>query len=110
RVAVADTVRVEPPRAIGETTLDDVLTGWDGMATLVDSSRRMAISIEADRSARFLVVYVPPGRDFLAVEPVTHMTDAFNHAARGEADTGTRILGANSGFSCTMRISARALP
>jgi aldose 1-epimerase len=55
-------------------------------------------------------VYVPAGRDFLAVEPVTHMTDGFNRAARGEAGTGTRTLAAGAAFSCTMRISVRVIP
>ena len=45
-------------------------------------------------------------RDYLAVEPVTHMTDAFNRAARGERDTGTRWLGPGDERSCTMRIVA----
>jgi aldose 1-epimerase len=53
-------------------------------------------------------VFVPPGRDFLAVEPVTHMTDAFNRAARGERDTGTRWLGPGDARSCTMRIVVTA--
>jgi aldose 1-epimerase len=52
-------------------------------------------------------VYVPPGRDFLAFEPVSHMTDAFNRAARGESRTGMRVLPPGEAFSCTMRIDAR---
>jgi hypothetical protein len=35
------------------------------------------------------------------------MTDAFNRAARGEPDTGTRILPPGGAFSCTIRIHAR---
>jgi aldose 1-epimerase len=52
---------------------------------------------------------VPPARDFLAVEPVTHMTDAFNRVARGEAGTGSRTLAAGAAFSCTMRIAVTQL-
>lgn len=110
RVPVPGAWRFDPPRAIGDVALDHVFTGWDGMATLRDSVRRLAVTIAADRAAGFLVVYIPPGRDFLAVEPVTHMTDAFNHAAREEAGTGARVVGAGAAFSCTMRISVRALP
>jgi aldose 1-epimerase len=51
------------------------------------------------------VVYVPAERNFLAIEPVTHQTDAFNRAAAGAADTGMRILEPNQGFSCTMRLT-----
>jgi hypothetical protein len=41
---------------------------------------------------------------------VTQMTDAFNRAARGERDTGTRALAPGSAFSCTMEIEVRPLP
>lgn len=96
------------PRAIGATTLDSVLTGFTGAARLVDAERHLAVTVEGDTAAAFLVVYVPPGRDFLALEPVTHMTDAFNRAARGESGTGTRVLPPGGAFSCTMRIVARS--
>ena len=36
------------------------------------------------------------------------MTDAFNRAARGERDTGTRYLRPGEARSCTMRIVATA--
>ncbi len=110
RVAIPDAWRFDPPKAVAGVALDNVFAGWQGEATLVDPARRIAVTIAADRAAGFLVVYVPAGRDFLAVEPVTHMTDAFNRTARGDADTGTRILGAGAAFSCTMRISVRTSP
>ena len=110
RIAIPDAWRFDPPRAVDALTLDNVFTDWPGEATLVDRARGVATTIAADRAASFLVVYVPPSRDFLAVEPVTHMTDAFNRAARGEAGTGSRTLAAGAAFSCTMRISARVLP
>ena len=62
--------------------------------------------IEADSACSHLVVFVPSARDYLAVEPVTHMTDAFNRAARGDRDTGTRWLGPGEARSCTMRVIA----
>ena len=108
-VPVPDAWRFDPPRALGDVALDNVFTGWDGVATLRDPVRRLTVTIAADRAAGFLVVYVPPGRDFLAVEPVTHMTEAFNRAERGEKGTGTRVLDAGTAFSCTMRISVHAL-
>ena len=33
------------------------------------------------------------------------MTDAFNRADAGEADTGTCVLAPGATFSCTMRLS-----
>jgi aldose 1-epimerase len=110
RIAIPDPWRFDRPRAVDPVALDNVFTAWRGEATLVDRTRRVATTIAADGAASFLVVYVPPARDFLAVEPVTHMTDAFNRAARGEGGTGARTLAASAAFSCTMRISARLLP
>jgi aldose 1-epimerase len=98
-----------PPRAIGMSTLDNLLTGFTGVARLDDAQRDLAVTVEGDTSMAFLVVFIPPGRDFLALEPVTHMTDAFNRAARGESGTGTRMLPPGGAFSCTMRIVVRPL-
>lgn len=89
-----------------ERGIDNVFTDWKGAATLTDPSRPFDTVIAADRAARFLVVYAPHERDFVAVEPVTNMTDAFNRAERGESGTGTRILVAGAAFSCTMQIFA----
>ena len=102
--------RFDPPRAPGSETIDNVFTGWDGEATLADANRRIAVTLHADRATRFLVVYAPEGRNFLALEPVTHITDAFNRAARGERETGMRTLRPGSAFSCTMEIGVRLLP
>lgn len=98
------------PRAIGATTLDNVFTGVTGAVLLDDPNRGLRVSVVGDSATPFLVVFVPPGRDFLAVEPVTHMTDAFNRHARGESGTGTRMLPPGGAFSCTMRIVAQSLP
>jgi len=100
----------EPPRDPGTDAIDNVFAGWDGAAVLDDARRRIAVTLAADRAASFLVVYAPEGAAFLALEPVTHMTDAFNRAARGDQDTGTRTLGPGSAFSCTMEIGVRPLP
>lgn len=106
RKAVPITEAFDPPRAIADAALDNVFTGWTGSAC-VDwpASKRRAV-VEADRSCAFLVVYSPPGRDFIALEPVTHMTDAFNRDARGERETGTRYLQPGESRCCTMRIVA----
>ena len=100
----------EPARDPGAATIDHVFAGWDGTALLHDGARRMAVTLAADRALSFLVVYAPERADFLALEPVTHMTDAFNRAARGERGTGARTLRPGGTFSCTMEIGVRRLP
>jgi len=104
-VAIPDAWRFDPPRALA-TPLDNVFTGWAGRASVVWPQRGLEVKIEADRSCDHLVVYIPPGRDFFAVEPVTHMTDAFNRYARGARGTGTRIIDPGQTYRCTMRIVA----
>lgn len=70
-------------------------------------ARELTAEIAADPACGYLVVYVPSnnsdGKSFFAIEPVTHMTDAFNRAS-ADRDTGTRVLAPGACFSCTMSI------
>ncbi len=93
------------PRAIGATTVDNCFTRWRQPAIVGWPERGLSVEVSADAACDHLVVFVPPDRDFIAVEPVTHMTDAFNRAALGQPDTGTRLLAPEAAFSCTMRLS-----
>ena len=92
-------------RALDDLVLDNVFTHWGGHVNLVDAGR-MNTTIDADSACRYLVVYSPSGANFIALEPVTHETDAFNRAEAGATDTGFRTLPAHASFSCTMRIAA----
>jgi aldose 1-epimerase len=108
-VPIDEARRFDPPRRLAETALDHVFSGWAGRAALAQPDAGIVVELSAPPPATFLVVYVPQGGDFLAVEPVTHMTDAFNRAARGESGTGTRVLEPGATLSCTMHIAVRAL-
>ena len=98
--------RFDPPRPLATLALDNVFTGWRGRAMLVDDARRTSVRLDADRALAFLVVYTPADGNSVAVEPVTHETDAFNRSAAGAASTGTRVLPPGGAFSCTMRVAA----
>ena len=106
RVAVPSQWRFEPARGLRGLALDNVFAGWPGRATIEDRAR--TTSLAADRACTFLVVYAPAHASFVALEPVTHQTDAFNRAALGATGTGTRVLPPGASFSCTMRIAATA--
>jgi aldose 1-epimerase len=95
----------DTPRPIAATTLDHCFAGWRPPATIAWPGRGLSATIGADAACNHLVVFIPPERDYLAVEPVTHMTEAFNRADAGQTDTGTRILAPGETFSCTMRLS-----
>jgi aldose 1-epimerase len=105
---VAEALDFSSPRAFGDTVLDNCFSGWRPPATIRWPEHALSVTIDADAPCRHIVVYVPPGRDFFAVEPVSHMTDAFNRAAlAGASDTGTRALAPGETFSCTMRVSVQ---
>jgi aldose 1-epimerase len=98
----------EPPRPIGTTMLDNCFAGWQPPATVRWPARKLTAKIAADPACDYLVVFVPSdktgGKSFFALEPVTHMTDAFNRASN-DRDGGTRVLAPGACFSCTMSIS-----
>ena len=83
-VPIDDARRFEPPRRVDDLALDHVYCGWDGHATIAQPDSGLVVELSAPPPATFLVVTCRRRGDFLAVEPVTHMTDAFNRAARGE--------------------------
>ena len=87
---------------VGVTDLDNCFGGWSGKARLVYPDRGFALSITADPVFRHLVVYVPNGRSFLAVEPVSNMNDGLNRMD-GETDHGVFVL--ESGEAKTGRIT-----
>lgn len=109
RTALPPDRKFDPARPLGAIALDNVFAGWAGSATLDAPSRRMMTVVAADRACACLVVYAPPDADFIALEPVTHETDAFNRAAAGATHTGLRTLPPGAAFSCTMRIAATAI-
>jgi aldose 1-epimerase len=110
RVAIPEDWRFDPPRALDDNALDNVFTGWSGEAVIDWPDQNRRVTMTADSACTHLVVYTPGQRGFFAVEPVTHMTDAFNRAAQGEAETGTRWIEPGEERSCTMRIVVSSLP
>jgi aldose 1-epimerase len=59
-------------RNVDGVALDNCFDGWDGRATITWPKRRLRLALEASQPFRHLVIYVPPGRDFFCVEPVSH--------------------------------------
>lgn len=93
-------------RALGGAALDHVYFGWSGRADLTQPDTGLSVAITASQRCGHLVVYAPPDQAFLAVEPVTHVIDAFNRAAAGESDTGTVLLQPRAEISCSIAICA----
>ncbi len=90
RLPVEDGYRFEPMRGIDGPPLDNCYAGWTGSAFLRWPRRGLALTITAGPPFGHLVVFTPPGRDYVAVEPASNMTDAVNHP--DVADRGLSIL------------------
>lgn len=93
-------------RPLEGVALDNVFDGWTGSARLLQPATGLATTLTASALCRHLIVYTPSDGNSIAIEPVTHITDAFNRAARGDADTGMLLLAPGTRISCTMRICA----
>ncbi len=83
--------------ALGDNMYDDVFTGiarderdWT-TATVYDDAASLSLSVAAGPSFREWVIYTPPGRPAICLEPYTCPPNAFNLAAAG-SDAGMREL------------------
>ncbi len=95
-------------RQIGSATVDNCFTGWGGHARLIYPDRGYAIDLSADPIYRHLIVFVPEGRDFYAVEPVTNMNDGLNRMD-GDTDHGVFVLAPGESRSGVVRFRLNSL-
>ena len=65
-------------RQVGLDFVDNCFGDWGGMARIAYPDWGYSLRIEADPVFRHLVVFVPEGQDFFAVEPVANMGDGVN--------------------------------
>jgi aldose 1-epimerase len=72
--------------------LDNCFVGWSRRATIDWPELGARLVIRAEPPLDCLVVYTPAGRPFFCLEPVSHVTDAFNLAAAGRRDSGMLVL------------------
>ena len=81
--------RVAPPpglargRAVDTLDLDNAFDWEAGTARLAWPQEGRALDIRAGETLRNLVIYAPPGADFVCVEPVSHVPDALNAGWEG---------------------------
>lgn len=87
--------------------IDNGFPGWDGSAVLAWPDRGLALTLRADPLFGHLIVYAPPGGDFLCVEPVSHMTDAVNRP--DEPDRGLVVLPPGGRLAGSIRLSVGAI-
>lgn len=93
-----------PARRLPDGTLTDYVGGWDGSAA-VDLPQDAQLTLHADPVFGHLVVHRPDTPIYLCLEPVTHVADGFNLAARGVAHTGTHVLEPGGRLSGEIRLA-----
>jgi aldose 1-epimerase len=71
-------------------------------------TRRTTITADVRSPLDYLVVFTPPGRPFFCAEPVSHVTDAFNLADAGRADTGRQVLEPGATIETAITLAPRA--
>jgi len=91
--------------AVDRAALDNAFVGWDGQAVVTWPERRAGLGLAAPPPLGTLVVYTPPGQSVFCAEPVSHVTDAFNLAAAGQADTGMLTLAPGETVRVTLRLT-----
>ncbi len=84
--------------------VDHCFEGWHGVVELRDPVLRVRLS----SSLRRLVVFTNPSRDFVAIEPVSHVNNALNMAPDGDVDIlrrlGIELLEPGHSMTASMRI------
>ncbi|MBX3414209.1 MAG: aldose 1-epimerase [Pirellulales bacterium] len=103
KLPVDDSRALAGGKAFAETKLDDVLDdlqfGKDGMALtrIEDTGSGRSMRMSFDRGFRACVVYNPPHREAICIEPYTCVPDPFVLSERG-LDVGLRVLGPGERF------------
>jgi aldose 1-epimerase len=88
--AIPQWLEFATPRALESRQIDHVYNGWGGTADL--AWQDCTLHIEASEIFGHFVVFTGAPDDTIALEPITHATNAFNLAKAGVEAIGHRIL------------------
>ena len=93
------------PAAVAGWRSDHCYTGWNRSATLLYQDHQ--VQLRAGPACPSLVCFAPDDeRAFIALEPVSHVNNAFVLAAQGVPGTGMRILAPGQEFAIEVSIEA----
>jgi len=99
---------------VGENLYDDILTGvqhdkngWSH-ASLIDQTAHLRVTVSAGPSFREWVIYTPPDRDAVCLEPYTCAGNAFNLQASG-VDAGVITLAPGQSWTDAMKITLSSM-
>jgi aldose 1-epimerase len=92
---------------VDELHLDDCFTGWSRAAWIEWPERGIGLHVTASPLLRFLVLYVPAGRSFFCLEPVSNINDACNTGS--DVDCGLVVLEPAATLRGWMRLNVAEL-
>lgn len=104
---VAAQDRFDTPRPLPEGAITTDLSDWQGRFEL-ELPEGDVLQLEAHAPANHLVLHRTAAQTYLCVEPVTHVADGFNLAARGVPGTGAAWLA--PGETLRSRLTLRLSP
>ncbi len=85
---IPDNWRFDSPRTLQGIVLDHCFTDWNGHARIDWPEYKLGLEITHRGLLKHLVIYAPEGEDYFCIEPVSHINNAINLAARGIENTG----------------------
>ena len=83
--------------------VDHCFEGWDGQLQLEEGGLRIGVTSDLG----YLVVFTTPGRDSIAIEPVSHVNNALalaRQTGHSAESLGLRVLQPGATFTARMRI------
>lgn len=107
-VALPDNISLGSGMNPDDASLDNNFTGWDGVAEVEWADRGLRVRITTEGTFEFLVIYTPPGEDFVCIEPATNVIDAFNQV-HTRTDTGAVVLEPRGELTGAVTFSPEAL-
>jgi len=106
KITLPEDWNFETPKRLAALDLDHCFSGFGGEANMYWPETGIDLSIQSDLIFGHLVVFVPPGEDFVCVEPVSNVTNAIHQLNDGRNDTGLVILKPGETITGSMRFQA----
>lgn len=91
-------------KPVGSRTIDTVYSGRDGPLEVSWPNRNLTVHLDCSDELALTSVFVPAGKDWFCIEPVTHATDALNRA--GAQGGAMASIDPGATFSAEMRLAA----
>jgi aldose 1-epimerase len=96
-------------KLVAPLAIDNCFAGWAGHARIEWPEAGVALRLDADPVFGHAVIFVPPGKPYFCVEPVSHANDGMNRLAKGAADTGVRVLAPGEALQGAIRFAVESL-